>query len=187
MKKTFTMMALVAAVLCSCSKYEAGKTATDKLAGDWMCTVYYADEGAWVPDAPASYRTYNSAANVPSEIWLDDQESYWGTKVKLDASNSAMTFGERGKEYLDNYNGVAQLIWDGKVTEGAAVAPGSGTKCDKIEFFIAFSDDDPTAYASVYYVVGYRATGFPEDDSEPSSEWELPAVPEIPAITKPLE
>lgn len=189
MKQIFTIFTLAALALVSCSKFEPGKTATEDLAGTWVCTVYVADGEAWSASAPAQFMTYNSAANTSVELWLDDQESYWGTKVKLDVSNG--TFGKDGKEYLDNYNGVAQMIWGGKITEGAAVAPGSGTKCDKIEFYIAFSNDSEdgvnvSPYAYAYYVVGYRRTGFPEDDGNPILDWELPAVVEVPDVTDPL-
>ena len=169
----------------SCEKFDPGKTATMDLAGNWLCTVYSAGEEGFEADAGAEFITYNTAANLSTEIWVNDQEKYWGTLCKVAASNDDRTFGAAGVEVLDNYNGTGQMIWGGKITENGAKAPGSGTVVDKIEFFIAFADDEEP-YASPYYVVGYRRTGYPEDKDNYIEDWTLPSVPEVPAVTQPL-
>lgn len=173
-----TMLALVSA--SSCGHFEVENTATVDLAGNWMCTIYYGEDGEWVPYANSEFVTYNTAANVATEMWVNDYEGFWGTLCKVDCSNSELTFGKEGAEYEDQYYGVNQKIWGGKVTKNAVQAPGTPTTCDKIEFFIAFEDDqdlDKNPYITTYYVAGYRRTGFPEDDDNFIIEWDsYPAV-----------
>ena len=197
MKKIFVKIALllaVAAAAMSCGKFEPGGTSTQNLAGDWVCTVYCDDGTGFAVDNYCTLQTYNTSDDN-GDIWINDYEGYWGTYCRVDASNSARTFGKAGKEYEDMYNGVGQLIWGGKVTPKGAVSP-DGHVTDKIEFFIAFSDDDadgdhnPDPYCCAYYFVGYQQTGFKADqvDGEyvPKFDWDVPAVPEIPAVTEPL-
>ena len=187
MKKIVTLIAACAllALSASCEKFDPGQTATQNLAGNWICTVYVPDGDGWAPYTGAEIITYNTAANLPTEIWVDDAEAFWGTLCKIAASNDERTFGAAGVEVLDNYNGVGQMIWGGKITENGAKAPGTGTVVDKIEFFIAFADDEEP-YAAPYYVVGYRRTGFPEDNDNFIEDWTLPSVPDVPAVTQPL-
>lgn len=178
MKKIlFTILSVAVALSSvSCNKFPHEGTATESIAGDWSCTVYYAKGNEWVPYRTADYMTYNTAANVPTEIWLDDCETFWKTKCKIDADVANLSFGAIGKEYTDIYNDVAQKIFGGKVTKKGAIAPGSGSTVDKIEFFIQFSDDEEP-YAYTYYIVGYKYTGFPEDNGNYKDDWDLPAVP----------
>lgn len=188
MKKNLIFSAIVASfALLSCSpKFEVENTATEPLAGNWTCTIFYSDtldevlpidSIVWTPYGGTEYVTYNTSDNIPTEMWINDYEDFWGTLCKVDCSADAQTFGKAGAEYEDEYNGVLQKIWGGKVTYGAATAPGSGTKCDKIEFFIQFEDEkdalnNPDPYATTYYIVGYRRTGFPEDKEEYVINWD---------------
>lgn len=177
MKKILTAVsiAILALAAVSCEKFPHEGTATESLAGNWFCSIYYSNGTEWVDYYEAEYVTYNTAKNVATEMWIDDAEGFWGTKAKIDCDAAAMTFGKQGAEYLDNYNAVNQKIWGGKVTVGGAKAPETGTVCDKIEFFIAFEDDN-TPYETTFYVVGYRRTGFPEEDGVCIWDWDLPAV-----------
>ena len=181
--------ALAASVLlvfsASCEQFDPGQTATQNLAGNWLCTIYAPGESGWDVYYAAEFVTYNTAANLPTEIWVNDGEGFWGTRCKVAADSDNWTFGAPGVELLDNYNGTGQMIWGGKVTENGAKAPGTGTVVDKIEFFIAFADDEEP-YAYPYYIVGYRRTGFPEDDENFVMDWALPSVPSVPAVTQPL-
>ena len=171
MKKIILTLMAVVIGLSSCNKpFPHEGTATESLAGNWICTIYYSDGTQWVPYYAAEYMTYNSAANIGTELWLDDQEDFWGTKCKIDSDASAATFGQEEKEYTDLYNNVKQKIWGGKISVGAAIAPVSESVCDKIEFFIAF-EDDTTPYETTFYVAGYRRTGYPEDDDQTIDDW----------------
>lgn len=173
MKKIILALAVLAAALTlsSCNNYDLEKTATVNLAGDWVCVIYYEDEGEWVADSGLELVTYNTSENIPTEMWINDYESYWGTLCKVDCDADNYTFGTKDKEYEDQYNGVNQHIYGGKVTVAGAKAPGSGTVVDKIEFFIEFEDDEEP-YCYTYYVAGYRRTGFPEDDENYIVEWD---------------
>lgn len=177
MKKIITAIsiAILALASVSCEKFPHEGTATESLAGNWWCSIYASDGSQWVEEAEAEFQTYNTALNVPTEMWIDDFENYWGTKAKIDCDAAAASFGKKDAEYLDIYNDVHQKIWDGKVTPNGAVAPGSRSTCDKIEFFISY-EDDHTPYGTTYYVVGYRRTGFPEDDEVCIWDWPLPAI-----------
>jgi len=178
MKKILYTLLAAAALLCSvsCNKFPHEGTAAENIAGSWLCTIYYASGTEWVPYYTADYMTYNTAANLPTEIWLDDSKNFWGTKCKVDADVNNFTFGANGKEYIDQYFQANQKIFGGKVTKKGAIAPGSESQVDKIEFYIQFSDDEPS-YGTLYYIVGYKYTGFPEDEENYQLEWDLPAVP----------
>ena len=181
MKKFITAIATALAIVSasSCGKFEVENTATVNLAGNWMCSVYVYDGAEWEPYAEAEYVTYNTAANVATEMWVNDYGNFWGTLCKVDCDVNSLTFGKDGAEYFDNYYEVNQKIWGGKVSPNAVEAPGTPTTCDKIEFFIAFEDDvddDDNPYAGVYYVAGYRRTGFPEDDDNFIWDWDLPKL-----------
>ncbi len=173
----FIVAAIAALSFSSCNpSFEVENTATVNLAGNWMCVVYYAEDGEWVPYSGAEFITYNTAENIPTQMWIDDQEGFWGTLCKIDCDADAYAFGKEGVEYDDLYNEVHQKIWGGKVTVDGAVAPGTETVCDKIEFFISFEDDEEP-YGYTYYVAGYRRTGFPEDDDNFIEEWDsMPAA-----------
>lgn len=177
MKKIITAisLAILALASVSCEKFPHEGTATESLAGNWWCSIYASDGTQWVEESEAEFQTYNTALNVPTEMWIDDMKNFWGTKAKIDCDATAATFGKNGAEYLDIYNNVNQKIWGGKITPDGAIAPGSKSTCDKIEFFIAF-EDDVTPYETTYYVVGYRRTGFPEDDESCIWDWTLPAI-----------
>ncbi len=181
MKKILISAIVASFAMYSCSpKFEVENTATESLAGNWMCTIFESDtldevepvdSIVWTPIAGAEFVTYNTANNVSTEMWINDYENFWGTLCKVDCDASKKTFGVQDSIYQDEYNDVGQKIWGGKVTYGAATAPGSETKVDKIEFFIQF-EDDSEEYGTTYYIVGYRRTGFPEDDDNYIINWE---------------
>ena len=175
MKKSI-FLAIAAFALCfvSCEKEEVGGTATQSLAGDWVCTVYYSTGTAWVPYRGLDLLVYNTSANVSTEMWLDDQESFWGTLCKVDCNTGSLTFGKKDAVYTDQYNDVGQKIWGGKITPDGVEGP-SGALVDKIEYYIQVEDDDPS-YGTTFYVVGYRRTGFDQGNAdEYKADWDLPA------------
>lgn len=163
------IIASVAFTFSACEKFEAGGTATENLAGNWTCSIYQQKADVWTAFKEAEFMTYNTSANRGTEMWLDDNENFWKTKCKIDCNNSNATFGKEGTEYVDIYTEVKQKIWGGKITKNGAVAPGTKSVCDKIEFYISFADDDAGIY---YYVVGYRLTGYPEDTGDNAYIWD---------------
>ena len=103
--------------------------------------------------------TYNTAANVPTEMWLEDGANFWDYKVKVNVDYNNRTFTTN--DFIDNTSYDCKVkITDGKILEGAALTP-SGMPADSIVYMIQF-DDDPDGLT--YKVSGFRRTGFPADD-----------------------
>jgi hypothetical protein len=105
--------------------------------------------------------TYNTAANVPTEMWL--KEGYLlNTALKVATNYAGRTF-----EMAEQTVSVAPEVWgaseitlnitDGKVLADAATTP-SGMPADSIVFFVNVQGDD------TYKIAGFRRTGFPADE-----------------------
>ncbi|MDR0891050.1 MAG: hypothetical protein LBN24_00335 [Mediterranea sp.] len=142
---------------------EPGGTAVEKMAGDWWVTIDVLQDGQLQEDpyglGHLRMSTYNTAANVPTEMWLDDEEHFWDYKVKVTVDYAKRTFSTDG--FVENIKYDSKVkITDGKITAGAAVTP-SGKPADKIEYKVEFDDD---SNGLVYVVTGFRRTGFSADD-----------------------
>ncbi len=156
------------AAFTACQKEEIGGTATEALAGEWVVRIDAVDaSGQRVFEDPygvgeSMVWTYNTSANSPSEMFLDDRGEFWKYKCKVGCDVSALTFSATDAE--DLYNGVSVNVTGGKVTVGGTTTP-SETPADAIEFYITFSDDEyvGTVYDKLY-VHGYRYTGLASDD-----------------------
>lgn len=178
-KLLYLCVAVLALTFASCEKDEVGGTATQALAGEWYVTVDAVDaSGNTVLEDPFGlgkflFNTYNTAANVSNQMWIDDNNNFWGFKVKAtsDANNLSFTTGgevtnanatanEDGSSYYCKVN-----VEGGKVLPGAGLTP-HGTAADSIVFYVSFDDD---AYPSIYgyakyKVSGIRYTGLVQDD-----------------------
>lgn len=170
MKKVIYIFMLAAGVLLtSCEKDEIGGTATQALAGEWYVTVDGVDaEGTVLYEdvfglGRTLLTTYNTAANVPTEMFIDDLHHTWDYKVRIKSDVNALTFSTDGAVANEYYDCNA-TIEDGKMLPGAATSP-HGTPVDSIVFYVSFSDDDniPAAYAKLK-VSGYRYTGLASDE-----------------------
>ncbi len=161
---------------------EPGGTAVEKMAGDWWVTYQQSvDEynylfngtGAmpdeanienwnwdyFYDDAHSQIYTYNTAANVATEMFITDKKHYWNYRVKAMVDYAAKTFTCPTTTNLAYDTDVT--IIGGKVLENAATTP-SGMPADSIVFYIKFSDDE---YGFTYTKVsGFRRTGFTADD-----------------------
>lgn len=164
MKKYFYILTLCVLALSSCKKEEAGGTAVQSLANEWyvQVTVIDAATGAVIDDTDKSYSTmstYNTADNSPNTMWMDDSQSYYGlkTKVNVDLPNKAFSVTDAVEEYGDD---VKVTITNGKVITDGAVGPSSKAVTDAISYDARFSDDPGT----IYRFKGYGRTRFPEDD-----------------------
>lgn len=165
------LLSLSITLFTSCEKDEIGGTATEQLAGEWVVTViavdandaviYSDDELFGIGHFPLL--TYNTAANQPSEMWIDDSGNFWDFKAIVNADVTALTF---------NANAVKNAAYDckvtikdGKILKGAATTP-SGMPADSIYFHVNFDDDGyPEAYGyDSYRIAGYRYTGFAGDE-----------------------
>lgn len=171
MKKAIYLIMMCAGllVMASCEKEEIGGTATQALAGEWYVTVDALDgNGNVVYEDPfglgkTMLNTYNTAANVPTEMFVDDMGNFWEYKVKVKSDVNTLTFATDGA--ADNlYYDCKVTIDGGKILPQAATTP-HGTSADSIVFYVAFSDDEnaPGLYSKLR-VSGYRYTGLVEDD-----------------------
>lgn len=167
MKKYITLLlfATLTFAFTACDdETEPGGTAVEKMAGTWYVTWEYKNaQGKW-EDAlggTVEVNTYNTAANVPTEMWL--REGYLlRTAIKVSTDYNARTF-----EAAEQTIAVSPAMWgapeitlsitDGKVLAGAATTP-SGMPADSIVFFVNVQGDD------TYKVAGFRRTGFPADE-----------------------
>ncbi len=170
MKKVIYLLTMCAGVLLSsCEKDEIGKTSTEALAGEWYVTVDGADEsGAVVLQDPfglghSLLYTFNTAANIPTEMYVSDEGNFWDYKVKVKSDINALTFSTAGSVANENYD-CNVTIEGGKVLLGAATTP-HGTPADSIVFYVTFSDDEyiPALWSKMK-VSGYRYTGFAQDE-----------------------
>lgn len=165
MKKYLILLfAALSFSLISCDDdTEPGGTAVEKMAGDWWVTVNIIDGGVELEDpyhaGHIQMSTYNTAANINTEMWLDDMENFWDYKVKVNVDYNARTFST--SDFVPNLAYDSKVrITDGKILHGAATTP-SGMPADSIVYFVEF-DDDTDGY--LHKVSGFRRTGFPADD-----------------------
>lgn len=180
--KKFIYLSL--AVLCmafaSCGKDEVGGTATQALAGEWYVTVDAVDaDGNVIEGGEDIYQigkfllnTYNTAANVSNEMWIDDNGNFWNFKVKIQGADvNRLTFTSNGEITNSAYNSDGTPYDDKVKIEGGKVLPKAGltphgTPADSIVFYVSFDDDEyPAQYGyAKYKVSGIRYTGLTQDD-----------------------
>lgn len=154
MKKIIYALIAVTFVFTACrkDKIDAGGTATQNVAGEFWTNL---DD-----DKESFYKisTYNTASNLSTEMWIDDNEQTFGFKGKVPVDVNAATFS--GTNIQNEYDNNTFNITNGKIVKDAVKAPGSGVTTDQISFDIAFSTDPTT----VYHFQGYRRTKFLSDD-----------------------
>lgn len=181
MKKILFLLMFAGALLASCEKDQPGGTTTRALAGEWYVIVDGVDnEGKVVYEDPfgagrTMLYTYNTAADVPTEMYVDDQGSFWEYKVRVKSNIDALTFDTDGtvtSEYLtdpdpdeeDDEYYADVTIEGGRVIPKGTITP-HGTPADSIVFYVRFSDDGyiPDDWDKMR-VSGYRYTGLAEDE-----------------------
>lgn len=175
MKKVIYFAALLFGLtLTSCEKEEMGGTATEATAGQWYVSVDAADENGDVVEGLEDpfgmgrvlMLTYNTAANVPNEMIVDDIENFWNFQVKVNCDQNALTFSNNTTEN-NNLRGdeINVQITNGKILLGAG-RQNNGSVADSIVFYVSFSDDEyPAAYGyKNYRVSGVRYSGLTEND-----------------------
>lgn len=163
MKKLIYVLAASVALFSSCAKDPIENTATVGMAGEWYVTADVVDENGEVlyEDlmGPFIVSTFNTAANVPTEMYVYDNANFWDFQVQVKADAAAMTFATDGMASNLTYESQVQIT-GGKITYGAAKTP-SGQPADAIEFCVKFDDDDD---GFTYKIHGYRYTGFTADE-----------------------
>ena len=177
MKKILFFAALMmTAVFTSCSKDKIGGTATEATAGDWYVTVDGADEnGDVVPGfedlfgvGRITMLTYNTAANIPTEMIVEDMGKFWDFKVKVACDQNTRTFQTTTTEnnnMVAGYEDINVTITGGKIMPKAG-RQNNGSPADSIVFYVTFSDDPyPAAYGyAKYKISGVRYSGLVEND-----------------------
>lgn len=170
MKKVIYLLIMVTGVLMTaCDKDDIGGTSTVALAGEWYVTVdgVDANENVLLEDpfglGHTMLYTYNTAANVSNEMYVDDTKNFWDYKVRIKSNIETLTFSTEGAVANEKYK-CDVTIDGGKVLMGAATTP-HGTPADSIVFYVSFSDDtNAPKYYSKLKVAGYRYTGLASDD-----------------------
>ena len=168
MKKVLYLAALLfCATFTSCEKEEVGGTATEAMAGDWYVTCDAVDEaGNVVIEDPFDYGrvhilTYNTAANISDQLYIDDLDEIWEFKVKATSDINALTFSTNGAIANETYEDCDVTITDGKILPKAG-RQNNGSPADSIVFYVSFSDDDDPS--TIYKISGIRYSGLEEND-----------------------
>lgn len=177
MKKVLYFAALLfCAGLVSCEKDEIGGTETESMAGDWYVTVDPVDESGQIisglEDMFGLGRTHmitnNTAANVPTEMMVNDLGNFWEFNVKVNCDKQGLTFQTNTSENNNlwpDYGDINVTISGGKIMPKAG-HQNNGSPADSIVFYVSFSDDPyPAAYGyAKYKVSGIRYSGLEEND-----------------------
>ncbi|AFD08703.1 lipid-binding protein [Solitalea canadensis] len=148
--------AIVSSTMISCERDnpDPGGTATQNLAGEWWV------QWDQLPGVYFHIVTYNTSANSASEMWFDDQGTFWEVKGKINTDQNSLSFS--GSDIQNVYYDSKFTITEGKVIKEGAKGPVSKSVTDSIYFKISFSDDDPVG--TVYTLSGYGRTRYAEDD-----------------------
>ena len=170
MKKYISMMAMALMLsmgFTACdveTDEEPGGTNIQNMCGNWDVIWYAVDEngeilGEWTD---GTIYTFNTASNSTTQMWIDDQNSYWAFKFLVDINHESKTFSATERDYDAAGSGTA-VVTNGKILEGAAKNL-HGVPCDSIAFEISFSDDNYPARNGFdhYLVSGVKHSGFSE-------------------------
>lgn len=156
MKKIIlAMIAVVAMTFTSCQKDDVEMMETVAMAGDWVMTF---DDGTEAWGCPHGL-TFNTAANVPDEIWVSDEGYFWSFQAKVKCDLNTLTFASDGWVQNDMYDCKVRIT-NGKITPNGMTLP-SGRIVDTISYDVEFDDDAP---GNVWHATGRRYTGFAEDN-----------------------
>lgn len=146
---------LLCMAFTSCQKEDIGGTATESLAGDWYVE---ASVDGNVIYGPFHLLTYNTSANNPNEIFVDDQGNFWDFKVKAAAELNGLTFSAIDAQNL-SYDCTVSVT-NAKIVKNGGVQ-NNGSPADLISMDVTFSDDND---ALVYHLEGVRYSGLEEND-----------------------
>jgi hypothetical protein len=163
MKKYIYILGLFVIGMSSCKKDEViGGTAVQDMSGDWWVKFEIVNASTGVVDQPfGNYyplSTYNTSDNSPSLMWIDDHNSYYGLKAKVNVDYTNKTFTATDADEL--YYGVTVVVKDGKVIKNGAIGAVSKAVTDSIAFDVIYSDSKD----QIYKYRGYHRTKFPGDD-----------------------
>ncbi|MGV3587961.1 MAG: lipid-binding protein [Adhaeribacter sp.] len=145
--------------LTSCEKDdpEIDYMATYPVSGDWTVNYYVENDEGELEEVANHTQiiAYNTSANVPTEIWIDDHGSFWDYKVKTSLNMADLTFS--GNELENEHYESKVTITDGKVIKNGTKV--KGMQADSIYFRVSF-DDEEEPYGTIYHAAGHRSNGF---------------------------
>jgi hypothetical protein len=118
----------------------------------------------WVKFSKSDYETgylkvltFNTAADLPTEMWIWDNGNWKGLKFKCPVNISDLTFS--GNNLVNNISSVKITVKNGKIIKDGGLST-SGMMTDKISFEIELSSEPGVTYRAE----GTRKTGFVEDE-----------------------
>ena len=159
--KSASLILLITFFSVGCKKEKdtsAGGTATQVLAGEFWIQLKQNN----VPVVADYFKilTYNTAENIPTSMWIDDEEHLWPFKIKMIVDPVTKTFSAANAP--SSYGNITVKLNNGKLLEKATKGPVSKVPTDSIYFEAEFSDDP----GEIYQLAGYRRTRWHEDDHE---------------------
>jgi hypothetical protein len=157
MKKYLIVIVVVfSAIFSSCDKkaeYVEIDSQVVDAAGEW-----------WIKFSKAGYETgylkvltFNTAADLPNEMWIWDKGNWMGLKFKCPVNVSDLTFG--GTSLVNSTSAITINVKNGKITKDGGLST-TGNVTDKISFEIELSSEPGVTYKAE----GTRKTGFVEDE-----------------------
>ena len=145
---------LLCMAFTSCQKEDIGGTATESLAGDWYVQ---ASVGGEAITGSFHLFTYNTSANNPNEIWIDDKGNFWDFKVKGTGDINSLTFSAANAQNV-SYDCTVNIT-NGKIIKNGGTQ-NNGSPADLLMMDVEFSDDPGT----IYHLEGVRYSGLVEND-----------------------
>lgn len=159
----FLAVALVAFGIQSCAKEEIGGTAVQDMCGEWYVMVDGVDaNGNVTMEDPFGMGyfpiyTYNTNKNLATEMYIDDQGSFWDFRVIANVDYANKTFSVSNA--TDDYNDIIVDVLNGSIVKDGAKSQ-AGYTADSISFMVAFEDDSYIGeYWDYLWIHGYRRTG----------------------------
>lgn len=92
MKKLLLSIFLVSALVSCTEEPEIWDSATLEYAGNWQFQLFSADGQDLYVDYGYALYTYNTAANIPNEIWIDDETALFPMKFKATLDGTSGEF-----------------------------------------------------------------------------------------------
>jgi hypothetical protein len=134
-------------------EYEQINSQVMEASGEW-----------WIKFSKTGYETgylkvltFNTAADVATEMWISDNGNWKNIKVKCPVNIENLTFA--GTNLANAATSMTVVIKNGKITKGGGLST-SGVVTDKISFEIELSSEPGVTYKAE----GTRKTGFVEDE-----------------------
>ncbi|MBQ1696493.1 MAG: hypothetical protein II075_01270 [Bacteroidales bacterium] len=197
MKKIiYSLFAALAITLASCEKEEVGGTATQDVAGEWYVTIDMIDsEGdtnsaadllgaGWFDVEKGIIRTFNTAANVPDQMYISDMatfgngakgsstiSSYLCFNVPVTVDQATGSFYTANNDFVqnleENYQYDPEDGWEeseryakvkiinGKITKDGG-KQNNGSPDDTIEFDLYFDNNYDMLAGEFEYYFGVK-------------------------------